>query len=45
MERMWTRARRALIGDKDFYRAVLAIIIPVIIQNSISNFVNFLCME
>ncbi len=42
MERMWTRARRALIGDKDFYRAVLAIIIPVIIQNSISNFVNFL---
>jgi len=36
------RARRALIGDRAFYRAVLAIIIPVIIQSSISNFVNFL---
>lgn len=36
------RARGALIGDKAFYRSVLAIIIPVIIQSSISNFVNFL---
>ena len=36
------KARRTLIGDKAFYRAVLAIIIPVIIQNSISNFVNLL---
>ena len=36
------RARRALIGDKAFYRAVLGIIIPVIIQNGISNFVNLL---
>ncbi|MBR6184807.1 MAG: MATE family efflux transporter [Clostridia bacterium] len=36
------KARGALIGDKAFYRAVLAIIIPVIIQSSISNFVNFL---
>ena len=36
------RARRTLIGDRAFYRAVLAIIIPVIIQNGISNFVNLL---
>ena len=36
------KARRALIGDRVFYRAVLSIIIPVIIQSSISNFVNFL---
>ncbi len=35
-------ARRSLIGDRAFYRAVMAIIVPVIIQNSISNFVNFL---
>ena len=42
MESFGARARRTLMGDKAFYRAVLAIIIPVIIQNSISNFVNFL---
>lgn len=37
-----SRLRRTLIGDRRFYKAVLAIIIPVIVQNSISNFVNFL---
>ena len=42
MASLFSRARRALIGDRQFYRAVAAIIIPVIIQNSISNFVNFL---
>ena len=36
------KARRTLIGDKAFYRMVLAIIVPVIIQTSISNFVNLL---
>lgn len=30
------------IGKREFYAAVLALIIPVIIQNSISNFVNLL---
>ena len=30
------------IGDKKFYMAVLAIIVPVIIQNGISNFVSLL---
>ena len=38
----WVKARRALVGDRAFYRAVMAIIIPVIIQNSISTFVNLL---
>ena len=37
-----SRARRTLIGDRAFYRTVLVIIIPVIIQSSISNFVSFL---
>ena len=36
------KARRTLIGDKAFYRTVMAIIIPMIVQSSISNFVNFL---
>ena len=36
------RAKRTLVGDRAFYRTVLSIIIPVIIQSSISNFVNFL---
>ncbi|MBR3019695.1 MAG: MATE family efflux transporter [Clostridia bacterium] len=42
MGAMLAKAKRTLIGDRAFYRAVLAIIIPVIIQSSISNFVNFL---
>mgnify|MGYP003308338755 CR=1 FL=1 len=31
-----------LIGDKAFYRRVLSVAIPIIIQNGISNFVNLL---
>ena len=34
--------KNTLIGDKAFYRMVLAILIPIIIQNAISNFVNLL---
>ena len=34
--------RSVLIGDKAFYKMVLAILIPIIIQNAISNFVNLL---
>ncbi len=30
------------VGDKAFYMAVLALIVPIVIQNSISNFVNLL---
>ncbi|NLM85116.1 MAG: MATE family efflux transporter [Clostridiales bacterium] len=34
--------RRRFIGDKAFYKTVLGIMIPVIIQNSVTNFVNLL---
>ena len=33
---------RKLIGDRAFYRTVLTITIPIIIQNGITNFVNLL---
>ncbi|MBQ1256660.1 MAG: MATE family efflux transporter [Clostridia bacterium] len=33
---------RRYIGDRAFYMAVLSIVIPVVIQNSISNFVSLL---
>lgn len=36
------RARRTLIGNRTFYAMVLAIVIPMIIQNAITNFVNLL---
>jgi len=34
--------RRKYIGDRAFYRMVLAIVIPIMIQNGITNFVNML---
>ena len=34
--------RKKLIGDRDFYRRLLAVMVPVLIQNIISNFVNLL---
>ena len=42
MSSLMKKARRALIGDRAFYGTVLAIVVPVIIQNGISNFVNLL---
>ncbi len=42
MSSLMKKARRTLIGDRAFYATVLAIIVPVIIQNGISNFVNLL---
>jgi len=33
---------RKYIGDKDFYKKVLAIAIPIIVQNGITNFVSLL---
>ena len=33
---------RKFIGNKDFYKMVLAIAVPIMIQNGISNFVNLL---
>ena len=36
------KARRTLIGDRQFYGTVLAILVPMIIQNGITNFVSLL---
>ncbi len=36
------RFRRTFIGDRQFYKAVLALVIPIIVQNMITNFVNLL---
>lgn len=33
---------KKFIGDKAFYRTVLTIAIPVMIQNGVTNLVNFL---
>jgi len=37
-----SRFRRMFLGDKVFYRTVLGIMIPVIIQQSVTNLVNLL---
>lgn len=34
--------RHKLIGDRNFYRSILTLTIPILIQNGISNFVNML---
>lgn len=34
--------RETLIGDRTFYAMVLSIVLPIIIQNAITNFVNLL---
>lgn len=39
---MLSAFRRKFIGDKAFYRKVIYIVIPMIIQNAITSFVNFL---
>jgi putative MATE family efflux protein len=36
------RLRRIFVGDRAFYRTVLAIVVPVIIQNSLTNVVSLL---
>lgn len=41
-DRLFTRMRRAMIGDRAFYRQVVAIVLPIIIQNTISNVVSLL---
>ena len=33
---------KRFIGDRNFYRHVLAVAIPILIQNSIGNFVSLL---
>ncbi len=39
---MWQRFRKRYIGDRAFYRLVLTIALPVMIQNGITSFVNML---
>ena len=36
------QARKTLIGNRAFYAMVLAIVVPIMIQNAITNFVNLL---
>ena len=36
------RSWRALIGNRAFYAMVLSILVPIVVQNAISNFVNLL---
>ncbi|MBO6214596.1 MAG: polysaccharide biosynthesis C-terminal domain-containing protein, partial [Lachnospiraceae bacterium] len=39
---MNSQTKSALIGDKKFYRHLLVIVVPILIQNFITNFVNML---
>ena len=39
---MWTRFKEKFIGDREFYRYILYLAVPMIIQNAITSFVSFL---
>ena len=39
---MWNRFRKTFIGDKNFYKRVLIISVPMIVQNLITSFVSLL---
>ena len=39
---MWMRFRKKFIGDREFYKRVLLIAIPMIVQNLVTSFVSFL---
>ena len=39
---MWTNFKKKFIGDREFYRYILYLAIPMIIQNAITSFVSFL---
>lgn len=39
---MFTKLKETFIGDRNFYRRVIYIVIPMIIQNAVTSFVNFL---
>ncbi len=39
---MWNKFKNKFIGDKGFYRHVLFLAVPLIVQNAITSFVNFL---
>ena len=40
--RIWPRFRAKFIGNRSFYKMVLILIIPVIVQNTVTNLVNLL---
>ena len=42
MPLMWQKFKNKFIGDRAFYRLVLTIAVPVMIQNGITSFVNML---
>lgn len=39
---MWKRFKDKYIGDKDFYKYILILAVPMIVQNAITSFVSFL---
>ena len=39
---VWSRFCRTFIGDRAFYRQVVAIVLPIIIQNTVTNVVSLL---
>ena len=39
---MWKKTKEKFIGDRNFYKMILAIAIPIMVQNGITNFVNLL---
>lgn len=38
----WGRLRERMFGDRDFYAQVVAVVVPIIIQNTVSNVVSLL---
>ena len=39
---MWKTFKKKFIGDRSFYRYVIFLALPMIIQNAITSFVSFL---
>ncbi len=39
---MWDKFKQKFIGDKNFYKYVLYLAVPMIVQNTITSFVSFL---
>ena len=39
---MWGKFKQKFIGDKNFYKYVLYLAVPMIVQNTITSFVSFL---
>ena len=39
---MWKTFKKKFIGDRAFYRRVLYLAVPMIVQNAITSFVSFL---